>query len=184
MLCPGFGQAVPTFWCWARSGCRRCRPRRSTGPWPGSTRRRLCHRHCSGAGAAGPLPWSSRHRAVAAGRGGLSTPTGGRRDPPHGASSVSAPLSAPLTRLEESCRLMMGDASCRESKGGCCGELGAHCGVWSPQQPPPAMEGDGGVFPSPGRPAAPPAAAPPCRATSPGALRPPSARCRHLWGGW
>lgn len=37
--------------------------------------------------------------------------------------------------------------------------------------------------PSPGRPAAPPAAVAPCGASSPWAPRPPSAPCPHLWAG-
>lgn len=115
-LCPS---TSPTSWCWARSGCRRCHPRRSMGPGPGSTQRRLCRRHHSGAGAAGPAPRPSRHRAVAGGGAEsraehLGASARGRAKP---RQDTGTHLGSPLTRLEESCRLVMGEASCGQSAG-------------------------------------------------------------------
>lgn len=52
-------------WCQAGSGCKRHRPTHSTGPWPGSTLHRHCHRSHTGAAATGPLPASSPHTAFA-----------------------------------------------------------------------------------------------------------------------
>lgn len=106
----------PTSWCWARSGCRRCHPRHNMGPGPGSTRHRLCRRHRSGAGAAGPVLWWSQRRADAGGRAEVSIPMlwhGARQS--HGGHGNAQGSS--LTHLGESCRLVMGEASCEQSMG-------------------------------------------------------------------
>uniref|UniRef100_A0A663MEJ5 2'-5'-oligoadenylate synthetase 1 domain-containing protein n=1 Tax=Athene cunicularia TaxID=194338 RepID=A0A663MEJ5_ATHCN len=117
---PSLGTS-PTSWCWAHSGCRRCHPRRSTGPGPGSTRHRPCHRRHSGAGAAGPVPRPSRHRAVAGEGEGMES---GAEHPGTVAQGWAEAWQdtgthprSPLTRLEESCRLVMGEASCGQSAG-------------------------------------------------------------------
>lgn len=56
----------PTSWCWAGSGCRMFRPRRSTGLWRGSTQRRPSRTRCSGGGGPGRCPCQSPRTAVAA----------------------------------------------------------------------------------------------------------------------
>lgn len=52
------------------SGSRTCRPRRSRGLWPGSSRRRPRRRHRSGAAPTGSVPPPTTRTAVAAGEGG------------------------------------------------------------------------------------------------------------------
>lgn len=68
--CPGGGSGAC---CWERSGSTAIRPRRSTGPEPGNTRRRRFRTSHSDAASPAPhLPLSPHRGTAAGGRAGLS----------------------------------------------------------------------------------------------------------------
>lgn len=58
---------APTSWRWESIWSTRCRPRRSRGPWPGSTRRKLSHTPRNGVRTSARRPGPSRGTAVAVG---------------------------------------------------------------------------------------------------------------------